>query len=472
MTAPRHPDLHRAHRRRLLDALQPGDAVLLFASPHHIRSNDTEYRYRPDSDLWYLTGWEQPECAVLLRKDAAQPFLMFVQPRNPERETWEGRRPGPEGAVARFGADAAWPYDELATRLPDLLMGYRDLHYAVARDADHDQLVIGAIRAARRKARRNGLDVPDAFIDPARVLHELRLFKSEAELELMRRAADITCQAHRLAMAMTAPGVAEYELEAALDGAFRRMGGNGPGYSTIVGGGANATILHYVENRDPLRDGDLVCVDAGCEYDFYTADITRTWPVNGRFSPAQRQLYQLVLDAQLAAIDRVRPGVSHKEIHDTTVAILTRGMVRLGLLAYDRAAEEEAVGKLEIELPDPLPDDATEDQLVDRLIETERYKRYYMHGTGHWLGIDVHDVGAYVALGDSRRTQPGMVQTIEPGLYVAPDDEQAPERFRGIGIRIEDDVLCTEAGPVVLTAGVPKAIEEIEALVGSELRAR
>lgn len=469
MTTPRHPDLHAANRSRLLDTLTEGEAVLLFGAPHHIRSNDSEYKYRPDSDVWYLTGWEQPQCAVLLRQGADQPFVLFVQPRNPEREIWEGRRPGPEGAIADFGADAAYPFSELATKLADLLMGYRDLHYAIARDAEHDQLVTGAIRAARRKARRSGLSVPDAFIDPARVLHEQRLVKSADELAIMQRAADITCMAHCQAMAMTAPGVHEYELEAAIDGIFRRQGGNGPGYTTIVGGGVNATILHYVENRDVLKDGDLVCVDAGCEFDFYTADVTRTWPVSGRFSPAQRQLYDLVLKAEEDCVAMVRVGVTPKQIHDTAIRVLTTGMVRLGLLAYDREEEEALADKLEGDLPEALSQDATEEQVIDRLIETERFKRYYMHGTGHWLGIDVHDVGAYVADGESRGLRPGMVQTIEPGLYIPPDDHQAPEQYRGIGIRIEDDVLCTEDGPVVLTAAVPKDPEVVEALVGTAL---
>ncbi len=472
MPTPRHPDLHRAHRQRLLDALGPQEGVLLFAAPTRTRSNDTEHRYRPDSDLWYLSGWEQPEAALLLRKGADQPFLLFVQPRNPEREVWDGRRPGPEGAVEHFGADAAYPIEELGRRLPDLLMGLRALHYPVAVSAEHDALVLGAIRGGRRKARKHGLDMPDTLIDPARLLHELRMFKSEAELAILRRAARISAQAHVRAMEATAPGVMEYELEALIDGHFRRCGGVGPGYSTIVGGGVNATILHYIENQDPLRDGDLVCVDAGCEVDFYTADITRTWPVNGRFSPAQRELYELVLRAEQACIELVRPGSTHKQIHDRAVRILTEGMVALGLLRYSR--EEEVAlheaGKLEHGLPDPLPEDAGLEAVVDRLIETERFKRYYMHGTGHWLGMDVHDVGAYVEAGDSRIVRPGMVQTIEPGIYVPADDEQAPARFRGIGIRIEDDVLCTDGEPEVLTADVPRTIPEIEALVGRALR--
>ena len=471
MITPRRPSLHRAHRQQLLDALGEGQAVLIFAAPQATRSNDTEYRYRPDSDLWYLTGWEQPEAALLLRKGADQPTLLFVQARNPEREIWEGRRPGPEGAVRDYGVDAAFPYDELGPKLPDLLMGYRDLHYAIARDPLHDQLVAGAIRASRKKARKHGLETPSAFIDPSRLLHELRLHKSPEELEIMRRAAEITAEAHVAAMAMTAPGLRELELEAEIERIFRVRGGNGPGYTTIVGGGDNATILHYIENDAALQDGDLVCVDAGCEFDYYTADVTRTWPVNGRFSAAQKELYELVLEAELACIERVRPGVTHKQIHDLAVEILTRGMVRLGLLSYDREAElawAEAQGE---ELPEELPADASPEELVARLVETERYKRYYMHGTGHWLGIDVHDVGAYVALGDSRACAPGMVTTIEPGLYIPRDDDKAPERFRGIGIRVEDDVLCTEGAPEVLTASIPKGIAEIEALVGTAVRA-
>ncbi len=467
MTGPRHLDLHAAHRQAVLDALEPGQAVLLFANPLSTRSNDTEFRYRQNSDLWYLTGWEQPDAALLLRKDAEQPVILFVQARDPSQETWTGRRPGPEGAEADYGVDAAFPYADLPGKLSDLLMGYRDLHYAIAVDAEQDQLVVGAIAKARRKARKLGLCLPSAFIDPSRLLHELRLFKSPAELELLQVAADITADAHRAAMAMTAPGVFEYQLEAQIEHIFRSRGGNGPGYTTIVGGGANATILHYVENRDALQDGDLVCVDAGCEFDFYTADVTRTWPVSGRFDDAQRALYQLVLDAQLASIDRVRPGVTAKEIHDVSVRILTEGMVRLGLLSYDREAEVSWCEEQGQELPEELPEDATEEELVDRLIETERFKRYYMHGTGHWLGIDVHDVGAYVEDGDSRALRPGMLTTIEPGIYIPTDDEDAPAAFRGIGIRIEDDVLCTQDDPRVLTAGVPKAIEEVEALVGT-----
>lgn len=426
-----------AHNRaRFLDAL--GDeAALFFGAPHHTRNGDSEYRYRPDSDVYYLSGWTQPEVALLFRPGHAQPFVMFVQPRDPSTEQWAGRRPGPDGATGLYGADAAYAYRELAQKLPSLLQGYRTLHYRFADDPDHDRLVAGAVRKARKQARYSSLDVPDAFIDPSRTLHELRLHKSADELDLLRRAAAITGEAHLAAMAATRPGVYEYELEAIIEGTFRRRGGNGPGYASIVGGGANATVLHYVDNDAPLRDGELVCVDAGCEYRLYTADVTRTWPVSGTFSGPQRDLYEVVLRAQLAAIDTVRVGGRFLDPHNAATKVLTEGMVALGLLHGD----------------------------VDELIAAEKHKRYYMHGTSHWLGLDVHDVGGYARDGKGRPYAPGMVLTIEPGLYISPDDEDAPAHFRGIGIRIEDDVLVTDGAPEVLTAHIPKSIDDVEAAV-------
>lgn len=439
--APSHPALHAHNRARLLDALSEGEGVLVFASPHHLRNADTEYRYRQHSDVIWLTGWRDPECAVLIRKGADAPFVMFVQPRNIEREIWTGRRPGPEGARELFGADEAHEWGELAQVLPGLLQGLHTLHYGFADQPEHDRTVITAIRKARRNARRSGLDVPDCFIDPQRLLHELRMHKSEAELDILRQAAAITHQAHTAAMRATAPGVHEYELEAIIDGTFRRQGGSGPGYTTIVGGGDNATILHYVRNNAPLKAGTLVCVDAGCELHGYTADVTRTWPVDGVFTDAQKELYEAVLQAEVAAIEDTRPGVTHHELHTATIRRLTVSMVALGFFDGD-------------------PEDT---DLIDSLIEDESYKRYYMHGTGHWLGLDVHDVGAYSGKGSSRPLAAGMVMTIEPGLYVPPDDAEAPERFRGIGIRIEDDVLVTEDGCEVLTASIPKSVEDVEA---------
>jgi Xaa-Pro aminopeptidase len=424
------------HRRRTLAAMEPGSAMLLFGAHHATRSNDTEYKFRQDSDLLYTTGWTWPETAVLLRPAAEQETVFFVQPKDAEREIWTGVRPGPAGAVASYGADEAYDWEELGSRLPALLQGVHTLYYAVAEDPDRDALVMGAIRKARRTARRNGLKVPDAFIHPGRILHELRLEKTEAELEIMRRAAAITVEAHAAAMALAAPGVGEHELEAVIDYTFRRRGGTGPGYTTIVGGGENACILHYVENDKPLQDGDLVLVDAGCEFGWYTADVTRTFPVSGTFSDAQRELYQLVLDSQIASIDRVRAGTAFNALQDVAVRVLTEGMVRLGLLT----------GR------------------VDDLIADHAYKKYYMHNIGHWLGLDVHDCGAYHQDGESRPLEPGMVLTIEPGLYIPADDLGAPEQYRGIGIRIEDDVLVTDGDPEVLTGALGKTVEEVEAL--------
>jgi Xaa-Pro aminopeptidase len=432
-----NPDHFSSHRKRLLDLLGQDDAVLLFGAPHHIRNGDAEFKYRPDSDVYYLSGWEEPGVAILIRPGADHPFVMFVADRDPDMETWTGRRWGPEGAKERFGADEAYPYNTLAAQLPDLLQGYRNLHYRFADDADRDQLLIGALKSARRKARRNGMDVPDAFIDPARLLHELRLFKDATEIAILQRASDLTASAHCAAMRATSDGVMEFELESIIDHTFRLGGGIGPGYTSIVGGGVNATILHYIENNSPLKDGDLVCVDAGCEYGLYTADVTRTWPVSGKFSEAQGRMYQVVLDAQEAAIAQAVEGNTMRSVHQVAVRVLTQGMVDIGLLSGE----------------------------VDTLIADETFKKYYMHGTSHWLGLDVHDVGAYYREGQSRKLEPGMVLTVEPGLYVACDDMDAPEAFRGIGIRIEDDVLITVGGNRNLTAATPKTIADVEAEV-------
>lgn len=440
MLPPWNSERYALHRARVLDALGPGEALLVFAGREVYRNADSTHRYRVHSDVHYLTGWQGPDVAVLLRKGADKPFAMFVQPRDPEKEIWDGIRPGPEGAVERYGADEAFSIDELARKLPDLLLGHRVLHYRFAEDAERDRAIRAAIDLAARKARRETYqDVPDTFVDPARVLHEVRLVKDEVELALMRRAAAITAEAHLAAMAMTRPGVGEHELEARIDHVFRASGGNGPGYTSIVGGGANATILHYHDNCDALPEGGLVCVDAGCEYGFYTADVTRTWPVSGRFDDDQRALYQVVLDCQKAAIALCRAGTRWRELNDLCHRMLTEGMVRLGLLDGD----------------------------VDLLILEKKYKKYYPHGLGHWLGMDVHDVGAYTRDNDSRALAPGNVITIEPGIYVRPDDQDAPEGLRGLGVRIEDDLLITDGDPEVLTAAIPKEIADVEAAVRS-----
>lgn len=431
-----HPDrsFHAARRARFLAALGT-EAALIVAPAHHHRNADTEYRYRQSSDLVYLTGWDDPEAVALFRPGAEQPFVMFVQPRDPEREVWTGRREGVEGALARYGADAAYPISELPSRLGTLLFGYATLHYRPGEDAALDRSLFAAIRSMAKPAARNGGDIPWRFHDPGRLVGELRVRKEPEELDLLREAARISCEAHRQAMMAGRPGVHEYEVESVVDGWFRLHGGNGPGYTTIVGGGDNANILHYVTNRDPLREGDLCLVDAGCEYRYYTADITRTWPVSGRFSGPQRELYEVVLEAQLQAIEAARVGRNYKDMHDVAVRRLTEGMVHLKLLTGG----------------------------VEENIHQESFKRYYMHGTGHWLGLDVHDAGVYWHGFTSRKLEAGMVLTVEPGIYVPADDERAPAAFRGTGIRIEDDIHVTEAGPENLTAACPKTVAEVEA---------
>ncbi len=429
--------LHADRRIRYLEALGT-DAAMLVAPGHHHRNADSEYRYRQASDLFYLTGWEDPEAVALFRPGAEQPFVMFVQPRDKEREVWTGRREGVAGAMERYGADAAYPIAELPGRLGALLFGYGTLHYRPGDDPPLDRALFAAVRSMAKPAARNGGEIPWTFVDAGRLVGEMRVRKEPAELALLREAARISCEAHTLAMGSGRAGVHEYEVEAIVDGWFRRNGGNGPGYTTIVGGGANACILHYITNREALREGDLCLVDAGCEYRYYTADITRTWPVGGCFSGPQKALYEVVLEAQLQAIDAARVGRNYKDMHDAAVRRLTEGLVHLGLLQGS----------------------------VDENIHQEHFKRYYMHGTGHWLGLDVHDAGLYWGGFVSRKLEAGMVLTVEPGLYVPADDEKAPEAFRGIGIRIEDDIHVTVDGPENLTAACPKSIAAVEAACG------
>jgi Xaa-Pro aminopeptidase len=433
-------------RAELMRRLGPR-AALLVQSPPELRHGSVAHRFRQASDLYYLTGFAEPETTLLVRPGAEhEQFVLFVRPRDKEREVWDGRRAGVEGAVAQYGADAAYPAAELGKRLPALLANLDELHVAIGDERGLTQLVVRALTELRATERR-GQRPPRAIVDPRAVLHEMRLIKSREEIDILRRAATITAEAHTAAMHTAAPGVGEHELEAVIDYTFRRRGGSGPGYNTIVGSGDNATILHYVENDRTLAAGDLVLVDAGCEVDFYTADVTRTFPAGDRFSDAQRRVYQVVLDTQEKAIAMTRPGVTIDDIHARVVDWLTEGMVALGLLAGP-ASERVADGA---------------------------YRTYYMHRTSHWLGMDVHDVGDYNRRGqaapDPRPLEPGMVITIEPGLYIAADDASAPAELRGIGVRIEDDVLVTDGGHEVLTAAVPKSVADVErACAGSGRR--
>jgi Xaa-Pro aminopeptidase len=425
-----------ARRQAYMEALGPNAVAIVNSLPERLRNGDAHYPFRQHSDVLYLTGFAEPETTVILRPGAeTDRVVMFVRPRDPEMETWDGRRAGLEGAREQYGADAAYPAAELDARLLDLIANCDELHYALGLDPDMDLRVAGTL-ARLRKTEKRGKRPPRAVVDPRAALHELRLHKSPEELAILRKAAAITAEAHVAAMRAGRPGTFEYELEATINYQFRRHGGAGPGYTTIVGTGENATILHYIENRCAIADGDLVLVDAGCEYDHYTADITRTWPASGRFTGPQREIYELVLEVQKAAVAACRPGATLDELHQLCVRRLTEGMIALGLLTGT----------------------------VDERVEDLGYKKFYMHGTSHWLGMDVHDVGAYTRDGKPRALAPGMVITVEPGLYIAADAPGVPDHLRGIGVRIEDDILITADGCDNLTAACPKEIADLEAI--------
>ncbi|HVK62930.1 MAG TPA: aminopeptidase P N-terminal domain-containing protein [Polyangium sp.] len=420
-------------RKQLLERLQ--GVLVLPAAPELIRNNSVHHEYRQDSDFHYLTGFGEPEAVLLLApKHPEHKVVLFVRKRDPEREKYDGARAGVEGAKAEFGADAAFTIDQLDDKLLDYLEGYHRLYYKLGQSRSLDDRVLRARELLRMKGTRAKKTWPTEIVEPGDVLHEMRAVKSEAELGFMRRAAAITREAHLGSMRLTAPGRYEYEVEAQIREVFRRNGAERTAYTPIVGAGPNATILHYHANRKQLVDGELLLIDAGCEYEYYASDVTRTFPVNGTFSPVQRRLYEIVLAAQMAAIEAVKPGVTVDALHDITVRTLVEGFVREGLLSGD----------------------------VNEIIEKETYKRLYPHRTSHWLGMDVHDVGPYYRDGEARPLEPGMVLTIEPGIYVAPDDEKAPAEYRGIGIRIEDDILVTATGYENLTADIPKAPDEVE----------
>jgi len=422
-------------RQRVRDAMGP-DAVAIFRGATLVsRSRDTDFPFRQDSDFWYLTGFDHPGATAVLRTDGGPAYTLFVEPRDPAMETWTGYRPGTAGAVQDFGADEAHPGDELLEKIPELIRRARRIFHVLGHDAALDARITGTLEQMRLRSRANA-DPADAIFDPRALTHAMRMFKDPGEIDLMRRAAEITREAHAAAARLAWPGAFEYELQAALEHGFRYRGARGPAYTTIVGAGVNATVLHYVRNDQKLRENELVLIDAGCELEGYASDVTRTYPVGGRFTGPGRALYEVVLAAQEAALALCQPGRTLPEIHDTAVAELVRGLVALGLLQGD-----------------PV-----------ELAAREAYKPYYMHSTSHWLGLDVHDVGSYRRADEPRPLEPGMVFTVEPGLYVAADAEVDP-RFRGIGVRIEDDVLITTDGHENLNASQPKDPDEIEALV-------
>tara|TARA_R110000751_G_scaffold174615_3_gene280925 strand:- start:729 stop:2084 length:1356 start_codon:yes stop_codon:yes gene_type:complete len=426
-------------RKALMNQMEPNSIAILPAALVYVRNRDVEHNYRQDSDFQYLTGFPEPEAvAVLIPGREHGDYVLFCREKDKERELWDGYRAGQEGAVSEYGASDAFPITDVDDILPGLIEGRTRVYYAMGANPEFDRRLTNWINQIRSKARL-GAQPPSEFVALDHLLHDMRLYKSAGEQKVMQRAADISCEAHTRAMQVCRPGMYEYQLEAELQYTFMRHGSRSPAYSSIVAAGRNACILHYTENTAQIRDGDLILIDAGCELDCYASDITRTFPANGRFSPEQRAIYDIVLAAQYASIDVIGPDRSWNESHDASLRVITAGLVNLGLLKGD----------------------------VDELIATEAYRRFYMHRVGHWLGMDVHDVGEYRVGGVWRALEPGMVMTVEPGIYISPDDDSVPRKWRGIGIRIEDDVIVTKTGCQVLTDKVVKDPDEIEALMAA-----
>jgi len=417
----------------------PGAVLVLPAHPDLIRNSDVHHPYRQDSNLYYLTGFEEAESCLVLVPTPSSPrsykMVLFVMPRDPEKEMWEGERYGVEGAQKIFGADEAYPFHELNSKLPELFKGSERVFYRMGLNPEMDRGVLGSLEAFRRSQGRSGKSLLP-IEDPTETLGEMRLFKSSQEIEIMRKACQITALAHKTAIKEVRPGMNEGEIEALVDYQLRKGGCARVGYGSIVAGGRNAACLHYRSNNSPLNDGELLLIDAGGEYGYYSADITRTFPIGRKFAPAQAKVYDLVLKSQLAGIEMVRPGAKIPEIHRHVCEVLIDGLLSLGLLKGN--AEE--------------------------LYKTGGFRRYYPHNTSHWLGLDVHDSGRYQLEGEPRKLEPGMVLTIEPGFYVQPSDSETPREYHNIGIRIEDDVLVTANGHEVMTSGVPKSRAEIEDL--------
>lgn len=421
--------------------MEDNSIAVIPAAHEATRSYDTEFKFRQDSDFWYLTGFPEPDAIAVIDPSSKKPFTLYVRPRDLEMETWFGRREGVEGAVKNYGADKALPIEKFAADLPKLLDGHDKLYYRFAVDKVLDQQILSYLSGQRQRRLKTAYP-PHTIVDPTVIIGDMRLHKSADEVKLMQKAATISAEAHILAMKKTKPGMNEFQVESLIEAYMRENGASGVAYNSIIGGGENATILHYVENNRPLNDGDLLLIDAGAEYQGYAADITRTFPVNGKYSKAQREVYDVVLDVQLQCIEATKVGNTVLKRQELSIELLTEGMKKLGLLK----------GK-------------TKD-----LIKKKSYMKYYMHGVGHYLGLDVHDAGRYFTdqtAKNSRPFAPGMVLTVEPGLYIPPDDKTAPAKYRGIGIRIEDDVVVTEDGNLNLTAKVPKNPDEIEAIMAT-----
>jgi len=436
----RIPKSEYARRRKVLMAeMEPNSIAILPAAPMYIRNRDVDHIYRQDSDFQYLSGFPEPEAVIALIPGREHgEYVLFCRERDPARELWDGLRAGQDGAIAEYGADDAFPIGDIDEILPGLIEGRSRVYYAIGSNQEFDHRLMEWINTIRSKARQ-GAQPPNEFVALDHLLHDLRLYKSANEVKVMKHAAEISARAHIRAMQASRAGLYEYHLEAELDYEFRKGGAKMPAYGSIVAAGKNACILHYRENDAALKDGDLVLIDAGCEIDCYASDITRTFPVNGRFSPEQKAIYELVLAANEEAFKHIAPGKHWNEAHEATVQVITAGLVELGLLEGD----------------------------IEELIATEAYKPFYMHRAGHWLGMDVHDVGDYKVGGEWRVLEPGMAMTVEPGIYIAADNQDVAKKWRGIGVRIEDDVVVTRTGCEILTGGAPKSVAEIEQLMAA-----
>jgi Xaa-Pro aminopeptidase len=434
------PKAEYARRRKALMAqMEPNSIAILPAAAVAIRNRDVEHVYRQDSDFQYLSGFPEPEAVIVLIPGREYgEYVLFCRERNPERELWDGLRAGQDGAIRDFGADDAFPIADIDDILPGLIEGRDRVYSSMGSNPEFDRHVMEWINVIRSKAHL-GAQPPKEFVALDHLLHDMRLYKSAAEVKVMRHAADISARAHVRAMQASRAGLYEFSLEAELDYEFRKGGAKMPAYGSIVASGRNACILHYQENDAVLKDGDLVLIDAGCEIDCYASDITRTFPVSGKFSAEQKAIYELVLKSQEAAFQAIGPGKHWNQAHEATVHVITQGLVELGLLQGD----------------------------VGELIANEAYKTFYMHRAGHWLGMDVHDVGDYRVGGEWRVLEPGMALTVEPGIYISPDNQQVAKKWRGIGVRIEDDVVVTKTGCEILTRGAPKSVADIEALMAS-----
>tara|TARA_B110000503_G_scaffold42639_1_gene69839 strand:- start:3990 stop:5306 length:1317 start_codon:yes stop_codon:yes gene_type:complete len=431
---------YAARRKDLMALMQTNSIAIIASAPEKVRSRDTHYPYKQNVTLSYLSGFPEPESVMALIPGRPQgEVILFCRDKDPLRETWDGYREGPNGAVANFGADDAFPISDIDDILPGLLEGKDRLYYAIGKDPDFDAHLMTWVNEVRSQ-RGTGALPPSEFVDLDHFIDEMRLIKTAPEIKVMRKAGEISARAHCRAMKLSRPGLYEYHLQAEIEHEFMISGAPAPAYSSIVGGGKNGCILHYIENRDKLKDGDLVLIDAGCEYQDYAADITRTFPVNGKFSDAQAAIYDVVLRAQEEAIKVIGPGIAYNKANETTIRVITQGLVDLDILKGD----------------------------VDELIAGEAHREFYMHGAGHWLGMDVHDVGDYKIENKWRVYEPGMVVTIEPGIYISPDNTNVDEKWRGIAVRIEDDVVVTKEGNEIMSAGVPKARDQIEALMATQ----